>query len=144
MQKLINLLLVLLLMGSAATVFAQQDNEKQDQQAPSKQDQQAPPQQDQQASPQGRAASSTAVQSVTGCVVKSDQGYALKTESDSYPIETDQDLSQYVNKQVKVTGILEHHTGTASSSESGNNSVITDIRLRMVATVVGDCNQAPK
>jgi hypothetical protein len=128
MRKLINPLLILLLAISAESVLGQ--NEEHQQQAPS--------------TSQGQATSSTAVQSVTGCVVKSDHGFSLKTDSDSYPIETDQDLSQYVNKQVKVTGILEHHTGAAPSATSGSTAVITDLRLRMVATVVGNCNQPSK
>jgi hypothetical protein len=83
------------------------------------------------------------METVVGCVVKSDQGFSLKTDSDSYPIETNQDLSQYVGKQVKVTGILEHETAPPSP-EHGNPVVVTDLRLRMVATVIGDCDQSSK
>lgn len=97
-----------------------------------------------QASPSGQATSRAAVESVTGCVVKSDSGYSLMTDNGSYPIETSQDLSTYVNKQVKVTGILEHHTAAAPSAANGNATTITDIRLRMIATVIGDCNQRSK
>jgi len=103
----------------------------------------ASPQQEQQ-SPQGQASSSAVVQSVTGCVVKSDQGFSLKTESDTYPIETGKDLSQYVNKEVRVTGILEHHNTSAPSTTSANTTTITDLRLRMIATVLGDCKQSQK
>lgn len=102
------------------------------------------PSPDPQASPSGQATSRAAVESVTGCVVKSDSGYSLTTDNDSYPIETSQDLSTYVNKQVKVTGILEHHTAAAPSAANGNATTITDIRLRMIATVIGDCNQRSK
>jgi len=77
-------------------------------------------------------------------VVQSDRGFSLKTDIDTYPIETDRDLSQYVNKQVKITGILEHHTNAAPSATSSNAAVITDIRLRIVASVVGDCNKTAK
>jgi hypothetical protein len=128
MRNLINLLLMLLLAISAESVLAQ--NEEHEQQAPP--------------TSQGQASTSAAVQSVTGCVVKSDHGFSLMTVSDSYPIETDQDLSQYVNKQVTVTGILEHQAGAAPSATSGSSAVITDLRLRMVARVVGDCNQLSK
>ena len=65
------------------------------------------------------------------------------TESGSYPIETGQDLSQYIDKQVKVTGILEHHTA-ARRQQAVAASVVTDIRLRMIATVIGDCNRPSK
>ena len=103
----------------------------------------ASPQQGQ-PSAQGQASSNAVVQSVTGCVVKSDQGFSLKTESDTYPIETGKDLSQYVNKKVKVTGILEHHTASAPSGAAANTTEITDLRLRMILTVLGDCNQPQK
>jgi hypothetical protein len=100
---------------------------------------------EQQAEPTtGQATSRAAVQTVTGCVVKSDHGYSLKTENETDPIETDQDLSNYVNKQVKLTGILEHHTAAAPSAGNGNAATVTDIRLRMIATVIGNCNQPSK
>lgn len=97
-----------------------------------------------QSSAQGQASSNAVVQSVTGCVVKSDQGFSLKTESDTYPIETGKDLSKYVNKKVKVTGILEHHTASAPSGAAASTTEITDLRLRMILTVIGDCNQSQK
>jgi hypothetical protein len=128
MRTLVNLLLILLLAISAENVLGQ--NGEQEQQTPQ--------------TSQGQASSSAAVQSVTGCVVKTDHGFSLMTESGSDPIETSQDLSQYVNKQVKVTGILEHHTGAPPSATSGSTAVVTDIRLRMIATVIGDCNQPSK
>jgi hypothetical protein len=93
---------------------------------------------------QGQASSSAAVQSITGCVVQSDNGYSLKTESDTYPIETQKDLSHYVNKEVKVTGVLEHHNASAPSSTTGNATTITDLRLRVIVTVIGDCSQSQK
>jgi hypothetical protein len=104
----------------------------------------SPEQQAQPASPQGQATSRAAIQSVTGCVVKGDRGYSLMTEDGAYPIDTDQDLSNYVNKQVKITGVLEHHTAAAPSAATGNATTVTDIRLRMIATVIGDCNQRSK
>lgn len=102
------------------------------------------PQNSQGQASQGQASGSAAAQSVTGCVVQSGTGYSLKTESDTYPIETDRDLSQYVNKQVRITGVLEHHNASTPSSSTGNAATITDIRLRIVAKVIGDCNQSPK
>ena len=104
----------------------------------------ASPQQQQPQSAQGQAESHAAVQSVTGCVVKSENGYSLKTASDTYPIETGKDLSQYVNKEVRITGILEHHNASTPSATPGSTGTITDLRLRMIATVIGDCNQSEK
>ncbi|HZR59153.1 MAG TPA: hypothetical protein VFA74_19965 [Terriglobales bacterium] len=137
MRTIINLLLMLLLIISAENMLGSRllnvtDKQQNEEQNTSPQ-QQTPP------DSQGQASSSAAVSSVTGCVVQSDRGYSLKTDSDTYPIETDKDLSQYVNKQVKITGILEHHTAAAPAAASGSAATITDIRLRMVASVVGDC-----
>jgi hypothetical protein len=127
------------------------------------------------ASPQGQASSDVAVHGVTGCLVQSGQGYVLMTENDAYPIDTDKDLSQFINKRIKITGIWEYHStrshsstgedaaaaqneaGHASNSaESGeqpqapsdqgnpNPSIAKELRLRMIASVIGDCNQTPK
>jgi len=108
----------------------------------------AAPQQggEQSASPQqqhAQGSSSAAVQSETGCLVRSNSGYSLKTDTETLPIETDKDLSSYVNKRIKVTGILEHHSAAAPSSTSGP-VVITDLRLRVVVSVIGECNQTSK
>lgn len=137
MRILSGFLLMLLLVISAETMLgnAAQQNEQQNA---------SPEQQTQPNSQQGQATSKAAVQSVTGCVVKSDRGYSLMTDDGSYPLETDQDLSNYVNKRVKVTGILEHHTAASASAATGTPTTVTDIRLRMIATVIGDCNQPSK
>ena len=107
----------------------------------------AAPQQggEQSASPQQhtQASSSAAAQSEIGCLVRSNSGYSLKTDTETLPIETDKDLSSYVNKRIKVTGILEHHSAAAPSSTSGP-VVITDLRLRVVVSVIGECNQTSK
>src|SRR5262245_60252241 len=72
-------------------------------------------QQNQQPS-QHHGTSSAAVQSVTGCLIKTNAGYSLKTDTDTYPIETSRDLSQYLNKKIKVSGVLEHHNVAAPST----------------------------
>lgn len=99
-------------------------------------EQSASPQQQQRA----QASSSAAAQSEIGCLVRSNTGYSLKTDTETLPIETDKDLSSYVNKRIKVTGILEHHSAAAPSPTSGP-VVITDLRLRVVVSVIGECNQ---
>src|SRR5215469_13403103 len=121
----------------------EQQNAAPGQQNAAPEQQNANPEQQMPPTSQGQASSTAAIQSVTGCVVQSGQGYSLKTESDTYPIETDKDLSQYVNKRIRISGILEHHTA-APSATSGNSAVISDIRLRTVVSVVGDCNQPSK
>jgi hypothetical protein len=147
MRNLMNLLLMFVLVMLAGNTFAARPlsaSAKQQNEEPNASPQQQEPQQQEPSTPQGQASSSAVVQSVTGCVVQTDQGYSLKTDTDTYPIETGKDLSQYVNKQVRVTGILEHHNTAAPSASTGNASTITDLRLRMVATVIGDCNQPQK
>lgn len=137
MTTLSSVLLMLLLLSSAESMLGSRLQQDEKQNA-------SPEQQAQPNSQQGQTTSRAATQSVTGCVVKSDRGYALMTDDGSYPIETDQDLSSYLNKQVKVTGILEHHTSATPPAATANATTVTDIRLRMVATVIGDCNQRSK
>lgn len=90
-----------------------------------------------------QASSSGAAQSVIGCLERSDKGYSLKTDTETLPIETDKDLSSYVNKKIKVTGILEHHTAAAPSATGGPVAIV-DLRLRVIVSVIGECNQASK
>ena len=149
MRNIINLLLMLLLAISAQNVLASGAlnlaGEQQNGQQTPPPDQQTPSaSQGQGSTSQAQGSSTTAVKSYTGCIVQSDRGYSLKTESDTIPIETDRDLSQYVNKQVTVTGILEHHNAATPSSASGNAAVLTDLRLRVVASVIGDCKEPSK
>ena len=120
---------------------AQQSEDQQSSQQPQNSQGSQNPQATQDA--QGNASSSTAVQSMTGCLIKTDSGYALKTDDATVPLETGKDLSQYVNKQIKVTGILEHHNAEGQSA-SGSPATITDLRLRLVASVVGDCAPSAK
>lgn len=133
MRTLISVLLTLLFSLSAQIMLGSPLQQNEDQNA-------APQQNAQPTSPDEQGTTSRAVQSVTGCVVQGDHGYSLKTEKDTYPIETDKDLSQYVNKKVKVTGILEQGDSTSSSG----GTIVRDIRLRMVVTVIGDCNEPSK
>jgi hypothetical protein len=155
MKNLVETMLILLLVFSfgnlrGSSLAAQQPSQdqaqqpSQDQPQQPSQDQQTPPQESQnpQAS-QGSATSSASVQSMTGCLTKTDSGFALKTDTDTVPLETGKDLSQYVGKQIKVTGILEHHNA-ASSSANGSPATITDLRLRLIASVVGDCAPSAK
>ncbi|HXU17177.1 MAG TPA: DUF5818 domain-containing protein [Terriglobales bacterium] len=132
MQITIKLLMMVLLAISAQNAFSTQS---QDQSASS--EQQTPP------DAQGQASRSAVAKSVTGCVVQGDHGYSLKTESETYPLETEKDLSQYVNKRVTVTGILEHQNSPTQSA-SGNATTVSDIRLRTIVSVVGDCKEPSK
>lgn len=139
MHTLTNLILVALLVASVENAVegrGLQNMTAQEQGA--EQEQNASPEQQ-----QPQASSSAAVRSVAGCLVRSDGGYSLKTDTDTLPIETDKDLSQYVGKKIKVTGILEHHSASSSSAAKGPVT-LTDLRLRLVASVIGDCNQASK
>jgi hypothetical protein len=153
-------------MFSSKLMNAQQHDEQQNT---------SPQQQNPPTSPQGHASSDVAVHSVTGCLVQTDRGYVLMTEDDAYPIDTDKDLSQFINKRLQITGIWEYHNAASHSSSSGNAapaqndaapgssptqsgeqqqapseqgnsnpSIAKELRLRMIAEVMGDCNQTPK
>jgi len=132
MQITIKLLMMVLLAISAQNAFSTQS-----------QDQSASPEQQTPPDAQGQASRSAVAKSVTGCVVQGDHGYSLKTESETYPLETEKDLSQYVNKRVTVTGILEHQNSPTQSA-SGNATTVSDIRLRTIVSVVGDCKEPSK
>ena len=136
MRNLINLMLILFLtistdaLRSNGLARATLNQQNEDQHA-SPQEQQAPTYQQQTEVPPSKSA---AVRIYEGCVVQSDHGYSLKTKEHTYPLDTDKDLSQYVNKRVSVTAILEHH----------QSSDTTDLRLRVISKVIGDCNQSQK
>jgi len=132
MQITIKLLMMVLLAISAQNAFSTQS-----------QDQSASPEQQTPPDAQGQASRSAVAKSVTGCVVQGNHGYSLKTESETYPLETEKDLSQYVNKRVTVTGILEHQNSPTQSA-SGNATTVSDIRLRTIVSVVGDCKEPSK
>ena len=140
MHTLTNLILIALLVASVENVVEGRGlkNMTAQEQGAEQGEQNASPEQQ-----QPQASSSAAVRSVAGCLVRSDGGYSLKTDTDTLPIETDKDLSQYVGKKIKVTGILEHHSASSSSAAKGPVT-LTDLRLRLVASVIGDCNQASK
>jgi hypothetical protein len=143
MRKSITPLVVSVLLVSAVNLRANRSfNLGESQQA--QEQNTAPEQQQSPQTSQPQASSSMAAQSETGCLVQTDSGYSLKTDTDTYPIETQQDLSQFVNKQIKVTGILEHHNAAAPSSANGSAVAITDLRLRVVVSVVGDCQPPSK
>jgi len=154
MKTLTNLLFVLVLavaVGSAQSGKIQSAAASQqgaEQNASPDQQNQEPtqsqePSQNQEAS-QGQRTGSATVSTITGCLVQTGTGFALKTEKDTYPIETTQDLSQYANKQIRITGILERHTTVPAASSAGTPSTITDLRLRTIGSVVGECNQEQK
>ena len=137
MRILTNLILIALLIASIETAHGSRRV-----QDPAAQEQGAE-QGDQKASQQPQTSSSAAVQSVTGCLVRDGGGYSLRTDTDTLPIESEKDLSQYVDKKITVTGILEHHNASSSSSARGPVT-ITDLRLRLVVSVIGDCSHVSK
>jgi hypothetical protein len=107
MRSLINLMLILFLTistdalrsnGLVSATVSQQNGD----QSATPQEQQAPTFQQQNEVPPSK---STAVRIYEGCVVQSDHGYSFKTKEHTYPLDTDKDLSQYVNKQVSVTEV---------------------------------------
>jgi len=137
MRKLARLMFIALLFLSFESFVGLQNASAQDQGSQGNEQTPAPEQQ------QPQTSSSAAVQSMTGCLVRSESGYSLKTDTDTLPIESDKDLSQYVDKKIKVTGILEHHNASSSSAARGPVT-ITDLRLRIVVSVIGDCNPGAK
>jgi hypothetical protein len=116
-------------------------------------------------SAQGNSTETTAKQvtggrTVIGCVTQSGGEYVLKTEEDSFPLNTDRDLSPYVGKKVKIEGEWEATgvTTTAPVAASGSKTAKEpatssaqsapafggDLHLRIVGHVIGDCSPAQK
>jgi hypothetical protein len=133
----ISVLFTLLLLISAQSMSGSRSQQKAEQNA-------SPEQQAHPSSPQRQIISRSAVRTLTGCVVQSDHGYSLKTENEAYRIDTDIDLSHLVDMRIRVTGVLEHHTGAALSAVGGNATTVTDLHLREIGSVTGHCNQPSK
>jgi hypothetical protein len=96
MRKFVTPLVVSLLLVSAPNLHGSQSNQQGGEQNTSPQQQHSP----QTSHPQ--ASSNAAAQSVTGCLVQLEREYSLKTDTDTYPIETEKDLSQFVHKQTDI------------------------------------------
>jgi hypothetical protein len=105
MRNCMNLLLMLVLAVSAKTLLAQDGKE---------------------------LAPSGTVVSVIGCLIQRGHGFLVRNDNGSHQLETNQDLSQYVNKRVKITGTLKQHYSTAASADDGTGAVITNLSLRMM------------
>lgn len=153
MSKRVKFFVTLIMSISSITIFGSLKPQNEQPGGSSKQ-------QESQPAPQGQVSSQAGVHSVTGCVSQSDHGYSLKTKTATYDIDTDQDLSQYVGKQIRISGIWEHHKATAhtptgsgneasASAAGGDNPspasghgpvAAREFRLRTVTSVVGDCH----
>jgi hypothetical protein len=88
--------------------------------------------------------SRSTMQKVTGCLVKSDHGYSLQIEKDTYPIDTSQDFSRYVNMRITIVGALEHHAESDLSTAGNNVAAKTELHILKIRSVIGDCNSSSK
>lgn len=94
---------------------------------------------------------------IVGCLERSGDGFAVRTENDLYPLNTERDLAAYVGKKVQLTEKWEAKgTVTASPLVSGEQKAEAaaavpqgrpgafsgDFRLHVEGSVIGDC--APK
>jgi uncharacterized protein DUF5818 len=98
---------------------------------------------------------------VVGCVVQSGDGYVLKTEDETFPINSDRDVTPYIGKKVRIEGTWEATGITTTAPVQGSSSSKPDkpsptsgtqsgpafggeLRLRIIGTVIGECSEAEK
>lgn len=103
----------------------------------------------------------TGERTVTGCVVQSGDGYVLRTDEETFPINSDRDVTPYIGKKVKIVGKWQATgiTTTAPVQESSSSKPDKtsapnakqsgpafggELRLQIVGTVVGECEQSQK
>ncbi len=94
---------------------------------------------------------------IVGCLERSGDGFAVRTDSDLYPLNTERDLSAYVGKKVQLSQRWEAKgTVTTSPLVSGEQKAEAaaavppgrpgafsgDFHLHVEGSVIGDC--APK
>ena len=101
----------------------------------------SPAQQAQPMPQQRQVISRSFLRTLAGCVIQSDHGYFLKTDSEAYPIDSDEDLANFVDMQVKVTGALEHHTPAAPLVAGANLATVTNLHILKLRSVIGTCTK---
>ena len=103
----------------------------------------------------------TGERTVVGCVTQSGDGYVLRTDQETFPLNSDRDVTPYVGKKVRIEGTWEATGITtkaliqeSSSSKPAKGSPTNtkpsgpafggELRLRIIGTVIGECNEAQK
>jgi hypothetical protein len=103
----------------------------------------------------------TGERTVVGCVVQNGDEYVLRTEQETFPINTDRDVTPYVGKKVKIEGNWEATGITTTAPMQGSSSskpakgsptdakqsgpaFAGELRLRIIGTVIGECGEAQK
>ncbi len=98
---------------------------------------------------------------VVGCITQSGDGYVLRTDDETFPLSTDRDVTPYVGKKVKIVGRWEATGITTTAPVQGSSSSKPDktspshaqqsgpafggeLRLRIIGTVIGDCDESQK
>jgi hypothetical protein len=137
MPKLSSVFFLFLLLVSGESMMSSrlQQNEKQNA---------SPRQEAQPMSRERQVISTSSLQNLAGCVVRSDRGYSLKTEKGTYPIDTEIDLSNFVEMQVKVTGALEYHSAAAPPAVGAKLATASTLHIRKIGWVIGTCNESAK
>ncbi len=101
-----------------------------------------------------RAQELSGSKTIVGCLERSGDGFAVRTETDLYPLNTERDLSAYVGKKVQISQRWEAKgTVTASPVVSGEQKAEAaaavppgrpgafsgDFHLHVEGSVIGDC-----
>src|SRR5262245_30209155 len=64
----------------------------------------------------------TGERTVVGCVVQSGDGYILRTDEETFPINSDRDVTPYIGKRVKIEGTWEATGITTTAPVQGSSS----------------------
>jgi Protein of unknown function (DUF5818) len=103
----------------------------------------------------------TGERTVVGCVVQSGDGYVLRTDEETFPINSDRDVTPYIGKRVKIVGTWQATGITTTAPVQGSSSSKPDkasapdskqsgaafggeLRLQIIGTVIGQCDQSQK
>lgn len=105
-----------------------------------------------------RTQSLSGSKTIVGCLERSAEGFAVRTETDVYPLNTERDLSPYVGKKVQLLEKWEAKgTVTAAPLTGGEQSAEAaaavpqgkpgafsgDFSLHVEGSVIGDCEKKP-
>lgn len=92
---------------------------------------------------------------IVGCLERSGEGFAVRTDSEVYPLNTERDLSAYVGKKVQLSqswtakgtvtaspmvgGTTQEGEAAAAVPQGRPGAFSGDFNLHVEGSVVGDC-----
>jgi hypothetical protein len=106
-----------------------------------------------------RSQSLSGEKTIVGCLERSPDGFAVRTETDVYPLNTERDLSDYVGKKVQLSqswtakgtvmaspmagGTPQRGEAAAAVPKGRPGAFSGDFHLHVEGSVVGECTPKP-